>query len=202
MCALKCLEGGANNAVPTDCPVSGNHTTLCSYDRTNIYHYDWKQDNLIKGCATLKSVPDVLDRIKLDRDACFKFASGKHICYCKRDNCNNDCKPDTCKPYLAARIITLKEICDAHCVSPIPRSAVSVANKASAASEMVVASKAPVTPKVSSIGPTSKGPNASTRSGKSQNEVMAKTNSSNHVTPCAVFHPAILMFLIMTREFD
>ena len=204
---LKCLEGDAFNAVPTDCPVSENRTTLCSYDRTNIYHNDWNQDNLIKSCATLESV-DVLDRIKLDSDACFKFASGKHICYCKRDNCNNDCTPGTCKPYLAARIATLKETCDAQCVSPRSavsvaiRSAVSVANEASLASEVAVTSKAPVTPKASSITPTSKGSKASRSSGKPQNEVVTKTNSYNRVAPCTVFHVAILMFLIITREFD
>ena len=216
---LKCLEGGADNAVSTDCPVSESHTTLCYYDRTNKDHNDWNQDNLIKGCTTLEELSvEVLDRIKLDRDACFKFRSGKDICYCKRDNCNNDCKPDTecvdlvqgdkrvtlcrdaCKPYLAAGISTLKETCDAKCVSP--RSAVSVATKASAASEVAVASKAPVKPKVSSIAPSSKGPKVLPSSGKQQNEVMTKTSSSNCVTPCTVFHVTILMFLIITREFD
>ena len=224
---LKCLEGGADNAVPTDCPVSESHTTLCYYDRTNKDHNDWNQDNLIKGCTTLEELSvEVLDRIKLDRDACFKFRSGKDICYCKRDNCNNDCKPDTecvdlvqgdkrvtlcrdaCKPYLAAGISTLKETCDAKCVSP--RSAVSVATKASAASEVAVASaasevavasKAPVKPKASSIAPTSKESKALPSSGKQQNEVMTKTSSSNCVTSCTVFHVVILMFLIITREF-
>ena len=224
---LKCLEGGADNAVPTDCPVSDNHTPLCYYDRTNKNHNDWNQDNLIKGCTSPGMPDEVLGRIKLDSDACFKFASGKDICFCKRDNCNNDCKPDTecvdlvqgdkrvtlcrdaCKPYLAARIITLQETCDAKCVSP--RSAVSVATKASAASEgavasaaseVAVASKAPVTPKSSSIAPTSKGSKALPSSGKLQNEVMTKTNSSRRVTPCTAFHVAILMFLIITREFN
>ena len=199
---MKCLEGGADNAVPTDCPVSENHTPLCYYDRTNENHNDWNQDNLIKGCASPGMPDEVLGRIKLDRDACFKFASGKHICYCKRDNCNNDCTPDTCKPYLGARIATLKETCDAHCVSPSPRAAVSVANKASLVSKVAVTSKAPVIPKVSSIAPTSKGSKASRSSGKPQNEVVTKTNSSNYVTPCMAFHVAILMFLIITREFD
>ena len=206
---LKCLEGGADNAVPTDCPVSGNRTTLCSYDRTNIYHNDWNHDNFIKSCATLGSV-DVLDRIKLDRDACFKFASGKHICYCKRDNCNNDCTPGTCKPYLAARITTLKEICNAQCVTPrvavrsdsVSSASVSVANETSAEPEVAVASKEPVTSKVSSIAPTPKRSKASTSSGKPPNEVMTKTNSSNYVTPCTIFHVAILMFLIITRKFN
>ena len=229
---LKCLEGDAFNAVPTDCPVSESHTTLCYYDRTNKDHNDWNQDNLIKGCATLGELSvEVLDRIKLDRDACFKFRSGKDICYCKRDNCNNECKPDTecvhyvegdkkvticrdaCKPYLAAGISTLKETCDAaQCVSPT--SAVSLATKASAASEVAVASKAPVTPKASSIPKAEEEEEeqeqeekeeeeeASTSSGKPQNELRTKTNSSNCVTPCTVFHVAILMFLIITREFD
>ena len=229
---LKCLEGGADNAVPTDCPVSENHTPLCYYDRTNKNHNDWNQDNLIKGCATLGELSvEVLDRIKLDRDACFKFRSGKDICYCKRDNCNNECKPDTecvhyvegdkkvticrdaCKPYLAAGISTLKETCDAQCVSP--RSAMSLATKASAASEVAVASKAPVTPKASSIPKAEEEEEeqeqeekeeeeeeAPTSSGKPQNEVRTKTNSSNCVTPCTVFHVAISMFLIITREFD
>ena len=211
---LKCLEGDAFNAESTDCPVSESHTTLCYYDRTNKDHNDWNQDNVIKGCATLGELSvEVLDRIKLDRDACFKFRSGKDICYCIRDNCNNECKPDTecvhyvegdkkvticrdaCKPYLAAGISTLKETCDAaQCVSPT--SAVSLATKASAASEVAVASKAPVTPKPSSIPKAEEDEEeeqeekeeeeAPTSSGKPQNELMTKINCQNINCLCFV----------------